>query len=226
MKIALIGYGKMGKNIESIALKRSHNISHKIDLTNIETLNNISPIDTDIAIEFSTPKSAFHNIKACLEKKIPVISGTTGEWLKKKSELDKICKKNNTAFLYASNFSIGMNLFFELNKHLTKLMLDQRYNLTIEESHHSEKKDSPSGTAITLKDDISHISKNKNINIISHRIKNEIGTHKIIYDSEIDKIEIKHTAKSRKGFALGAIIAAEWILEKKGVFEMKNIFNF
>ena len=225
MKIALIGYGKMGKNIESIAITRNHKITYKIELSNSKSISDINPEETDVAIEFTDSNVAFSNIKICLEKKIPVVSGTTGSWLEKIGELEKICQDYKTAFLHATNFSIGVNLFFQLNKYLTKLMKNQKYSLSMEEIHHTEKKDSPSGTALTLKQDILDIDQNRTINIISKRMENSIGTHKIIYDSPIDQISIKHKAKNRKGFALGALIAAEWISDKKGVFEFEDILK-
>ncbi|MCP3659430.1 MAG: 4-hydroxy-tetrahydrodipicolinate reductase [Bacteroidetes bacterium] len=220
MNIAIIGYGKMGKNIETLATQRKHKISYTIDKNNQNDLLEINKTNTDVCIEFSTPCSAYNNIKKCLEKGVPVVSGTTG-WLEKKNEIENICLKNNTAFLYSSNFSIGMNLFFELNKSLSMIMRNHnKYIPIIEETHHKEKKDSPSGTALTLKNDLPN-----NPKIISKRKDNIIGTHKVKYYSDNDEIEIIHNAHNRKGYALGAIIAAEWIEGKNGIFDFREIIS-
>ncbi len=218
MKIAIIGYGKMGKNIEAIAIEKNHFISYIIDKNNQAEFSKINKENTNVIIEFSTPNAAYNNIKVGLQKQIPVVSGTTG-WLDKKNEIEEICKKNNTAFLYASNFSIGMNLFFELNKNLSKIISKYpEYISSIEETHHLEKKDNPSGTSLTLSKALP-----KNTEIISNRKEGVIGVHKVKYVSDIDDIEIIHNSKSRKGFALGALMAAEWIEDKKGIFEFKDI---
>lgn len=233
MNIALVGYGKMGKAIEEILLQRGHHVAQKLnrkpepgDLENI-----------DVAIEFSNPEVAFENIKTLLENKIPTISGTTG-WLNKLDEVKKINKDHHCAFLYGSNFSLGVNLFFELNSHLAKLMAKYpEYSVEIEEIHHTQKLDAPSGTAITLAEQIIENSSlnnweldqksgDKNLPIFAKRMDNVPGTHTISYSSEIDTIEIKHTAHSRKGFALGAVIAAEWIYGKQGFFTMKDVLGF
>ena len=232
MKIALFGYGKMGKTIERIAIERGHEIVAKID---VETVNyNISP--ADVAIDFSVPGEAFNNINICFDKKVPIVSGTTG-WLEKYSEALDICKKKDGAFIYASNYSLGVNLFFELNRKLAKMMRNfSEYNIQMEETHHTQKLDAPSGTAITLEEDIIEnstkdnwvidVTDNKNeIPIVSKRINNVPGTHSVIYNSLVDEIEIKHTAKSRDGFALGAVVAAEWLHDKKGVYTMKDVLG-
>ncbi|MDO4881530.1 MAG: 4-hydroxy-tetrahydrodipicolinate reductase [Capnocytophaga sp.] len=232
MKIALLGYGKMGQAIEQIAIDRGHEIVLKIDKnTPNYSLNNI-----DVVIEFSTPESAFGNISKALEAGIPVVAGTTG-WLAQYDEAVALCKANNTAFLYASNFSIGVNIFFEINKTLAKLMKNhQEYAVSLEEIHHTQKLDAPSGTAISLAEAIIEESNKTDwtlneatetqIPIVAKRIDNTPGTHIVTYQSEIDTIEIKHTAHNRKGFALGAVLAAEWIFGKKGVFSMKEVlFN-
>ena len=232
MKIALFGYGKMGKTIEKIAIERGHEIVAKIDVDSIN--KDIS--DADVAIDFSIPKEAFNNIIRCFDHNIPIVSGTTG-WLDKYSDAVAICKKNNGAFIYASNYSLGVNLFFELNKKLAGMMRNfKEYDIQMEETHHTQKLDAPSGTAITLAEDIiENSTKNKwtlgvtdtkdEIPIVSKRIDNVPGTHKVAYNSFVDEIEIKHTAKSRDGFALGAIIAAEWLQDKKGVFTMKDVLG-
>lgn len=230
MKIALLGYGKMGKTIESIALERGHKIVIKAD---IGSHYNIT--DTDVAIDFSVPEAAFGNISNCLSNGVPVVSGTTG-WLKDYEKAVALCEVNKGAFIYASNFSLGVNIFFELNKSLAKMMsaLDQ-YKVSIEEIHHTQKLDAPSGTAITLANAIIEESKYKKwtldtpksdeIGIIAKRIENVPGIHEITYESKVDTIQIKHSAHSREGFALGAVIAAEWIIGKKGVFSMKDVLN-
>lgn len=231
MNIALLGYGKMGKVIEGIAKERGHSIVLKI--TSKETSYSLSGVD--VAIDFSTPNSAVNNIKQCLNNNIPVISGTTG-WLDNYNDMVSLCNEKNGTFLYASNFSLGVNIFFELNKKLSLLMKElPQYKVTIEEIHHTQKLDAPSGTAISLANDIIDTSdyqnwtmdtpKSKEIEIIAKRIENVPGTHEINYESKVDSIQIKHTAHSRDGFALGAVVAAEWIHDKKGVFTMKDVLN-
>lgn len=231
MKIALLGYGKMGKTIETIALKRGHTIVIKASAT---TAYNIT--DADIAIDFSLPDVAFNNISNCINNSIPVISGTTG-WLDDYNTIETLCKEKKGAFIYASNFSLGVNVFFELNKTLAKMMSTlQQYNVSMEEIHHTQKLDEPSGTAISLANDI--ISNHKSyktwnldtsetnaIPIAAKRIENVHGTHTITYKSEVDTIDITHTAHNREGFALGAVVAAEWLLGKTGVFTMKDVLN-
>jgi 4-hydroxy-tetrahydrodipicolinate reductase len=232
MKIALLGYGKMGKVIERIALERGHEIVLKKDQdTPFDGLKN-----ADVAIDFSVPNSAVANISECLNNGIPVISGTTG-WLTNYPKMVQLCEEKNGSFIYGSNFSLGVNVFFELNEYLAKMMANlKQYNVSMEEIHHTQKLDAPSGTAITLADGIIKNTNYANwtletpisneIHIDAKRIENVPGTHSIFYDSEVDQIEIKHTAHSREGFALGAVIAAEWIVGKKGVFTMKDVlFN-
>tara|TARA_R100000935_G_C2823682_1_gene161112 strand:+ start:669 stop:1370 length:702 start_codon:yes stop_codon:yes gene_type:complete len=231
MKIALLGYGRMGKTIERIAIERGHSISHKIS----ENIESADLSKADVAIDFSIPKAAFTNIKTCIENELPVISGTTG-WLDNYEQAVKLCEAKNSAFLYASNFSIGVNLFFDLNEKLAKIMNSfHDYSVEIEEIHHLQKLDAPSGTAISLAQQIIGNSSKKNwkldhaaeneIPIIAKREENVPGTHTVTYISEVDSIEIKHTAHSREGFALGAVIAAEWIKDKKGVFSMKDVLQ-
>jgi len=231
MNIALFGYGKMGKMIESLALQKNHTIVAKID---IDT-KNIDFSKIDVAIDFSQPSAAFDNIKMCLENQTPIISGTTG-WLAKYDDAVALCYQNNGAFIYASNFSLGVNLFFELNDYLAKMMTNLRdYSVSLEEIHHTQKLDAPSGTAITLAEDIIKnttytgwkldATEVRILPITAIREGNVPGTHSIIYQSTVDSIEIKHTAHSREGFALGALTAAEWIVGKHGVFKMKDVLN-
>lgn len=238
MNIALLGYGKMGKAIEEIALQKGHTITLKIDDQNLEDLTIGNLKKADVAIEFTGPQSAVKNILLCFQAGVPVVCGTTG-WLAQMDLVYEKCKEQNGTFLYASNFSIGVNIFFELNKKLAVLMSKQtNYNISMEEIHHTEKKDAPSGTAITLAEAIIEIStqksnwvnsstENKNeLAIISKRIDPAAGTHAVKYTSEVDDIEIIHTAHNRKGFAAGALLAAEFIHDKKGIFNMKDVLNF
>ena len=228
MKIGIIGYGKMGKAIEKVAIDRGHLISFKTNNCDLNLIN-----DVDVTIEFSTPESAFANIKNCIDTNVPVVSGTTG-WLEDLDDIKKLCDKKNGSFLYASNFSLGANLFFELNKKLAHLMSDKnQYKTSIDETHHIHKLDKPSGTAITLADDIISNSRYKNweldssskdkININSSREKEVNGVHKVVYSSENDIISIKHEALNRNGFALGAVISAEWLVNKKGCFSISDM---
>ncbi|PQJ81211.1 4-hydroxy-tetrahydrodipicolinate reductase [Polaribacter glomeratus] len=231
MKIALLGYGRMGKEIEKIAISRGHEIVIRKDVD-----DDIEISLADVAIDFSVPTSAFKNISNCLNNNVPVISGTTG-WLDNYKEAVALCTEKKGAFIYASNFSLGVNIFFELNKQLAKMMQTiEGYTISMEEIHHTLKLDAPSGTAITLAEGIiENSSKNnwelaektseENIAIVAKRIPDVPGTHTVWYASEVDTIEIKHTAHSRKGFALGAVIAAEWIVNKTGVFSMKDVLN-
>jgi 4-hydroxy-tetrahydrodipicolinate reductase len=231
MKIALLGYGRMGKEIEKIAVSRGHEIVIKKDVGDVIDINL-----ADVAIDFSVPTSAFNNITDCMKNQVPVVCGTTG-WLDKYEEAISICKENNSAFLYASNFSLGVNIFFELNKQLAKMMSGVKdYSIELEEIHHTKKLDAPSGTAITIAEGIIENTSKKdwelgekaseeNIPIVAKRIPEVPGTHTVWYNSEVDSIEIKHTAHSRKGFALGAVVAAEWIADKKGIFNMKDVLN-
>ena len=230
MKIALVGYGKMGKIIDEIATHRNHEIVARLNET--PTSENLK--NADVAIEFSNPEVAFNNIKICLENKIPVICGTTG-WLDRKPEIEKIAAENNTAFLYGSNFSLGVNLFFALNEKLADLMKNfPEYNVQLEEIHHTHKKDAPSGTAISLAEGIIKNdqrfagwkldeTEKTELGIFAIREDEVPGTHSVFYRSEVDEIEIKHTAYSRNGFAQGAVVAAEWIQGKTGNFSMKDV---
>lgn len=230
MKIALVGYGKMGHIIDELATKKGHEIVARLNETpTAENLN--SP---DVVIEFSNPQVAFNNIKICLENKIPVICGTTG-WLNQKPEIEKIALQNNTAFLYGSNFSLGVNLFFALNEKLANLMKDfSEYNVQLEEIHHTQKKDAPSGTAISIAEGIIkndprfdawklEETQNQELGIFAIRENEVPGTHSVYYKSDVDEIEIKHTAFNRNGFAVGAIVAAEWIIGKQGNFTMNDV---
>lgn len=234
MKIALLGYGRMGKEIEKIALQRGHEVVFKI-----AKKEDYDITLADVAIDFSVPDAAFSNITNCFKNNVPVISGTTG-WLEKYDEAIGVCKENKGSFIYASNFSLGVNIFFELNKKLSSMMTAlEDYQIGIEEIHHTKKLDAPSGTAITLAEDIIE-STNKNswelktdtspiandlIPIVAKRIPEVPGTHIISYESDVDSIEIKHTAHNRKGFALGAVIAAEWLVGKVGIYSMKDVLN-
>ena len=231
MKIALVGYGKMGKIIDEISQRRGHEVVARLK----ETPNRESLKDADVMIEFSNPEAAFENIKVCLENKIPVICGTTG-WLDKKPEIERIAVEQNSAFLYGSNFSLGVNLFFAINEKLAKLMNNvDEYQCQLEEIHHIHKKDAPSGTAISIAEGIIENSKyeawkldetkDKELGIFAIREDEVPGTHSVFYRSEVDEIEIKHTAFNRNGFALGAVIAAEWIVGKQGVFSMKDVLG-
>ncbi len=237
MKIALIGYGKMGKEIEKIALDRGHEVILKIDISNPEELTVHNLQKADVAIEFTMPSSAVSNYQLCFEAGIPVVSGTTG-WLDRQKEVFEKCRNLNGTFFYASNFSLGMNIFFSVNKKLAALMtLRDEYKIGITEIHHTHKLDAPSGTAITLAEGIMENipSKTKWVNqetensaeleIISERIGEVPGTHIIKYDSEVDNIEITHCAKSRKGLAFGAVLAAEFSYGKKGILTMNDMLN-
>lgn len=237
IKIALLGYGKMGKAIEEIALQKGHSIVLKVGIDNLNDLTPENIKKADVAIEFSNPESAAKNILFCLENNVPVLSGTTG-WLKDLSFIQAKCRELNGTFLYASNFSIGVNLFFELNKKLALLMkMHEGYNVQMEEIHHTQKKDAPSGTAITLAEQVieDSLTKSKWVNeaqnsteelsIISNRVDDVPGTHTVTYTSAIDNIEIKHTAHNRVGFAAGAVAAAEFIHDKKGIFTMQNVLG-
>jgi len=219
MKIAILGNGRMGKRISELAIERGHTIvcisssekpAHTLDLST-----------ADVAIDFSTPTTALSNIRHAINNGIPVVSGTTG-WLKNLAEIEDLCLTKRGAFLYASNFSLGMNIFFELNKTLARLMKNQNYESTIHEIHHTEKLDSPSGTAKTLGEQMNEILTNSPI-ITADRTGDVAGTHIIKYSSKVDEIEIKHSAKNRDGFAMGAIIAGEWIIGKEGIFNMQDV---
>jgi 4-hydroxy-tetrahydrodipicolinate reductase len=237
MNILIIGYGKMGKSIEEIAKERGHHIAGIIDIDNYNALNEIDPVNIDVAIEFSQPDAAFENIHYCLESGIKVLSGTTG-WLDKKDKVTELCHEHNGTFFYASNYSIGVNLFFRLNRFLAGLMRDYpQYKVHMREIHHTEKKDAPSGTAISLAEDIIQVNPKikkwenrsaqdiESLGIISERIGKVPGTHIINYGSDIDQIEIKHEAFSRKGFALGAVLVAEWLKDKTGILNMNDFLE-
>ena len=234
MKISLIGYGKMGKEIERIALSRGHQISFKIDVDNISDLDKIAPSNTDVAIEFTSPHTAFSNVTKCFNNNVSVVCGSTG-WNDKLEEARKLCNDKGLAFLWSSNFSIGVNLFFKLNQYLAKLMNSvPGYNPSITEIHHIHKIDAPSGTAITLAEGLLQNFTHKTewklapehrenaVSIEAKRIGEIPGTHIIKYESEADYIEITHCAKGRQGLALGAVIAAEFINGKKGIFNIDD----
>jgi 4-hydroxy-tetrahydrodipicolinate reductase len=237
MKIALIGYGKMGKAIESIALSKGHEIVLKIDIQNNQDFTEAALQKADVAIEFTGPHSAFENVKKCIAWGVPVVSGSTG-WLDQWTEIKDLCEFKNGTLIYSSNYSIGVNLFFELNKQLAQLMEPyNNYDVSMTEVHHTEKKDAPSGTAISLAEQIlTNLGrKNKWVNaasansnelvIQSERIDPAPGTHIVKYSSEVDDIEIIHTAHTRVGFASGAVLAAEFAFEKKGIFTMKDVLG-
>ena len=237
MKIALIGYGKMGKAIEEIAVRRGHEIVLKIDEYNLEDFNKENIAKANVAIEFTGPHSAYENVKKALEFDIPLVCGSTG-WLDKMEEIKNLCNERKGSFIYASNYSVGVNIFFELNKKLASLIAPHKdYEMQVTEIHHTAKKDAPSGTAITIAEQIletitrkkswvNHISDDpEELEIISERIDPAPGIHKVKYSSAIDDIEIIHTAHNRQGFALGALLAAEYIKDKKGIFSMKNVLS-
>jgi len=237
MKIALIGYGKMGRTIEEIAISRGHEIVLKIDVSNATDLTLENLKKADVAIEFSTPASAVDNYHLCFSSGVPVVSGTTG-WLDQKDEVEKDCKANEGCFFYASNFSLGVNLFFELNRKLARMMnaFDQ-YQVSMTEVHHTHKLDAPSGTAISLAEDIiSEVDRVNSWTINNPKSTAELpieairegevpGIHTVKYDSEVDYIEITHGAKSRRGFAFGAVLAAEFCQGRKGILSMKNLLD-
>lgn len=237
MRIALLGYGKMGKAIEEIALERGHEIVLKVNEDNLADFTKENVQRADVAIEFTNPHSAYANVKQALGFGVPVVSGSTG-WTERLPEIEAFASANNATFLYASNFSVGVNIFFEVNKRLAALMAPhQEYRVTMEEIHHTQKKDAPSGTAITLAEQVLEMipRKTKWVNddsaadnelpIISKRIDPAPGTHIVRYSSPIDDIEIIHTAHNRKGFATGAVLAAEFIKDKKGIFSMKEVLG-
>ena len=237
MNIALIGYGKMGKAIEEIALERGHSMVLKVDDGNLADFTKENVRKADVAIEFTGPHSAYDNIRGIIEFGVPVVSGSTG-WTERIDEINRLCREMNGSFLYASNFSVGVNIFFELNKKLASLMAPHKeYAVTVEEIHHTQKKDAPSGTAITLAEQIMQQLPQKKkwvnqkseedaeLSIISRREDPAPGTHSIKYSSSIDDIEITHTAHNRKGFALGAVVGAEFIKNKKGIFSIKEVLG-
>ncbi len=248
MKIALLGYGKMGKMIEQIALERKHEIVLKISQENLYDLTLANLQKADVAIEFSTPHTVLNNIALCFEAGIPIVVGATG-WYEKLADVKESCFTHNASLIYASNFSVGVNIFFYINKMLAKVMNRfPDYEVQVEEIHHTQKLDAPSGTAITIaesiienipvkeawinvlsgqiSDDSPVVITPNQLLIESHRIENVPGTHTVVYDSEVDTIEFKHTAHNRSGFALGAVLAAEWIKDRKGFFTAADLFNF
>jgi len=238
MKIALIGYGKMGKAIEEIAVQRGHEIVLKIDISNQHEFTAENLAKADVAIEFTGPHSAFDNLLKLMSWKVAVVSGSTG-WLEKFDQVVDACKQNSSAFLYASNFSVGVNIFFEINKRLAALMNPHpSYDVKMTETHHTQKLDAPSGTAVTLAEQVlENISRKKHwikyaatqpeeLEITCKRIDPAPGTHSVLYTSAIDDIEIIHTAHNRTGFATGAVLAAEFIKGKKGIFSMKEVLGF
>lgn len=239
MNILLLGYGKMGRTIEKIALDRGHHIAGRIDVSNRQEMESLSGDAVDVVIEFSSPESAFENITYCLQRGWPVVSGTTG-WLNHRAEVEALCEQHKGAFFYASNYSIGVNLFFRLNKVLAQFMKNYpSYEVSMTEIHHTEKKDAPSGTAITLAEGILENLPGKTgwaekgpeavagsvLEIESLREGVVPGTHIIRYGSEVDQIEISHIAHSRQGFALGAVVAAEWLVGKQGIFGMDDLLG-
>ncbi|MFN5046433.1 MAG: 4-hydroxy-tetrahydrodipicolinate reductase [Bacteroidota bacterium] len=238
MNIALIGYGKMGKTIEQVAVERGHLVKLKIDLHNLDDFNQKNFENIDAAIEFTGPHTAYNNIIKCIELGKPIVSGSTG-WLNRLTDVESTCNDKQGSFIYASNFSVGVNIFFEVNKKLAELMKGKdQYDVAIKEIHHTQKKDAPSGTAITLAEHIlsNNTSKSTWVNdtptsknqlfIKSERIDPYPGLHEVTYSSSIDEIQIIHNAHSRDGFALGAVLAAEYIAERKGIFTMKDVLGF
>jgi 4-hydroxy-tetrahydrodipicolinate reductase len=245
MKIAILGYGKMGRIIEQFAIERGHEIVLKVNIDNLDDLSIPNLQNADVAIDFSTPDSALSNIEICFEANLPIVVGTTG-WYGHLQEVKNKCEESNNTLLYASNFSIGVNVFFFVNKMLAKIMNRYpQYEVQVEEIHHTEKLDSPSGTAMTIAEGIISELNRKNewtneligsgeelvpkpdqLLIESHRIEDVPGTHTVIYSSEVDDIEFKHKAHSRAGFALGAVMAAEWLEEKTGFFNITDMFDF
>jgi 4-hydroxy-tetrahydrodipicolinate reductase len=237
MKIALVGYGKMGKIIETVALSRGHEVVLRIDIDNAADLDAANAARADVAIEFTGPHSAFDNVSKCLDLGLPVVCGSTG-WLERYAEIERKCRELDGSLLYASNFSVGVNIFFEINRRLAALMAAQpEYEVEVTEVHHTQKKDAPSGTAITIAEGIlgsmprkkrwvNHASSDPaDLVIVSERTDPYPGLHRVSYRSAIDDIEIQHNAHSRNGFALGAVLAAEYIHRRKGVFGMKEVLG-
>ncbi|MFC6099682.1 4-hydroxy-tetrahydrodipicolinate reductase [Olivibacter domesticus] len=245
MNIALIGYGKMGRIIEKIALQRGHQVTLIIDENNRPDIQADDLYVADVAIDFSTPHSAINNINLCFEADLPIVVGTTG-WYDHLEEIKENCLSGNKTMMYGSNFSIGVNIFFHINKLLAKAVNPyKQYDVQVEEIHHTQKLDAPSGTAITIAEGILEYSDDKTewvndlvgegeevvpkkdqLLIESHRIEDVPGTHTVLYSSEVDQIEFKHTAHSRAGFALGAVVAAEWLHQKKGFYTVTDMFDF
>lgn len=237
MKVGLVGYGKMGQAIEKILLDKGHAISKIINVDNVDELGDITPDNTDVVIEFTAPESALNNIKTCLSNQLPVVSGSTG-WLDHYQEVVDLCTEKGAGFFYASNYSLGVNIFFKLNEHLAKMMNGRGYDSSMVEIHHTQKLDAPSGTAITLAEGlIANIddksgwvneksTKPEELEIISERVDNVPGTHDVTYHSDVDTIKISHVAHSREGFAQGAVMAAEFMVGKSGVYSMDDLLNF
>lgn len=237
MKIALIGYGKMGKEIKQILIARGHTIPLIIDLNNTNDLDTAHLQKVDVAIEFTTPSTAYGNVVKCLEAGVPVVCGTTA-WLDNLPQVEQLCKEKNGAFFYASNYSIGVNIFFEINRRLAQLMNRfGEYDVTIEETHHTQKKDAPSGTAVTLAEGVLENLDRKQkwvcgtttvpeeLEVVAIRRSVVPGTHTVTYESDVDALSITHMAKSRRGFALGAVLAAEFLHGKTGIFSMKDLMQ-
>ncbi len=238
LNIALIGYGKMGKAIEEIALQKGHSICLKIDVSSTDKFTEENLQQCDVAIEFTAPHSAVQNITTCLQAGVPVVSGSTG-WLQQWTNVKTVCESLQGSLVYASNYSVGVNIFFEVNKKLARLMNSHAgYDVSMKEIHHTEKKDAPSGTAITLAEQIIEVIGTKKqwineasvhpdeLSILSERTDPAPGTHIVKYSSVVDDIEIIHTAHNRKGFASGAVLAAEFLYNKKGIFSMKDVLGF
>lgn len=238
MKLGIVGYGKMGRTIHKLALQRGHQVVAVIDMDSQDKMDDLTSRNTDVVIEFTQPEAAPNNLSQCLKLGIPVVSGTTG-WLDHFPQIEELCRKVNGALFYASNYSIGVNIFFALNRQLAQMMKQQQtYQIQMKEIHHTEKLDTPSGTAITLAEDILGLLERKKkwvnyeeaeideLSIISERINQVPGTHIIEYASTVDSLEIKHTAHSRIGFASGALDAAEWLVGKQGVYTMKDMLGF
>ncbi|MBL4675659.1 MAG: 4-hydroxy-tetrahydrodipicolinate reductase [Mucilaginibacter sp.] len=247
MKIALLGYGKMGKMIEQIAISRQHEIVLKIDRDNTDELTAENLQKADVAIEFSTPSTVLSNIELCFSAGVPIVVGTTG-WHNEMEQIKEQCEFNKASLIYGTNFSVGVNIFFHVNKLLARIMNNYPYyEVQVEEIHHTQKLDSPSGTAITIAEGIidnleakqnwknvlvgddhpnTEVTPANEVLIESLRIESVPGTHTVIYDSEVDTIEFKHTAHNRNGFALGAVLAAEWIKDKKGFHSIEEMFDF
>lgn len=230
MKVAIIGYGKMGHEIEKVLIERGHEVALRIDVDNrAELMTPEKMAGVDVAIEFTSPATAFDNITQCLKMGVPVLSGSTG-WLERKAEVDALCKELGGAFFYSSNYSLGVNVLFRLNRWLASVMAPmEQYGVKIEETHHIHKLDAPSGTAATLAEEMAVASKGRKVvnkeDIISYREGEVAGIHTITYDSEEDTLVVSHSAKSRRGLALGAVLAAEWLVGKKGVFSMDDFLN-
>lgn len=229
MRVAIVGYGKMGHEIERVLAERGHEVVLKIDIENRHLLSAEGLRGVDVAIEFTSPKTAYDNIVACLEAGVAVLSGSTG-WLERKAEVDELCRQRGGAFFYSSNYSLGVNVLFRLNRWLAKVMgtLPQ-YSATIEETHHIHKLDAPSGTAATLAAEAREASGGRvdvaTEDIISHRVGEVPGTHTVCYTSEEDELKVTHNAFSRRGLALGAVLAAEWLVGRKGVFSMDDFLE-